>query len=226
MTIDQEYPTPLPSTKGWGPGWDPHNESCSVTRANLVPHTIFQGGVRAEVVDLVDLVVTECQRRGYRFRDGWSWGFGCRATKGGSGAVPSFHSWGLGFDVNAPENPFNSSSGPGVSDIATNNRWVVGVWESYGFFWLGPAIGDWMHFSFAGSPADARVMTTKARDELITKEDDEVNVDKYIRGQEDFRQRARDKGSDPGPPPAEWDTYRKAGWNSERHGYNNPKAQA
>jgi hypothetical protein len=38
--------------------------------------------------------------------------------------------------------------------------------HDYGFFWLGPSIGDWMHFSFCGSPADAKAMTAKAKADL------------------------------------------------------------
>ena len=155
MTLDMRYPTPLPSTKGWGPGWPNCNPK------TIAPHPIFQGGVNEEVLDLVDMLVAECQRRGYLFHPGWSWGYGCRATKGGSGDVPSFHSWGLALDFNAPQNVFGGTKAS--SDLATKNRWVVALMAQYGWFWLGPSIGDWMHFSFTGSPKDARAMTVKAR---------------------------------------------------------------
>lgn len=155
--LDFKYPTPLPSTKGWGAGWP----NCQSDK--IVPHPIFQGGVHTELKELVDMLVAEIQEQGYRFHEGWSWGFGCRATKGGSGSVPSFHSWGLALDINAPENPFGAA--PSQSDINMNNQWIVDLMREYGFFWLGPSIADWMHFSFCGSLADAKAMTIKARED-------------------------------------------------------------
>jgi hypothetical protein len=95
------------------------------------------------------------------------WGFGCRGTKsagGGSGGVPSFHSWGLALDFNAPKNVFGADASS--SELATTHRWVVKLMREYGFFWLGPPIKDWMHFSFCGSPRDAKRMTRKARRNL------------------------------------------------------------
>lgn len=153
MTFDYRYPTPLPSVKGWGAGWP----SCQ--RAKIVPHPVFWGGVRSEIRELVDLLVEECRHRGYEFSSPGCWGFACRGTKNSAGAVggtPSFHSWGLGLDFNAQENVFGAAT-------HAMPAWVVRLMRAYGFFWLGPAIGDWMHFSFCGSPADARVMTAKAR---------------------------------------------------------------
>lgn len=159
MTFDFRYPTPLPSTKNWGPGWP----NCQTSK--IVPHPVFQGGVRAEIKELVDLLVADLQRRGYRFAGDDSWGFGCRATKGSKDSTtPSFHSWGLALDFNAQENCFGCSAAS--SDINVHNHWVVYFMHRYGFFWLGPSIGDWMHFHFCGNPADARAMTDKARNEL------------------------------------------------------------
>lgn len=154
--FDFRYPTPLPSTKGWGPGWP----NCQTDKR--VPHPIFQGGVHEDILELVNLLVAHLKSKGYVFKPGWSWGGGCRATKGSTGDTPSFHSWWLGLDFNAPENPF-SKSAAGTAKLNNEHRWVVGIMADYGFFWLGPAIGDWMHFSFCGSPADARAMTEKAR---------------------------------------------------------------
>lgn len=155
MALDMRYPTPLPSTKGWGPGWP----NCQTGK--IVQHPIFQGGLRPEIVDLVDLLVEEAKSRGFVFKPGWSWGYGCRETKGGGGGTPSFHSWGLALDINAPENVFGGAAAS--SDINVHNHWLVDLLATYGFFWLGPSIGDWMHFSFAGTPADAKAMTDKAR---------------------------------------------------------------
>lgn len=164
MAFSFVYPTPLPSTKGWGPGWP----SCQEDK--IVPDDVFAGGVHRRIKKLVDLLEDEIKRRGYHFQDPGCWGFACRGTKGGSGDTPSFHSWGLALDFNAPQNPMNFDD-PGAafraSDIAQHNRWLVGFMKRYGFFWLGGTatspIGDPMHFSFCGTPADADRMTKKAQ---------------------------------------------------------------
>ena len=158
MAFDFKYPTPLPSTKGWAEGWP----SCQTQF--IVSHPVFTGGVRKEIEELVDLLVYEMKSRGFVFMKPGCWGYGCRATKGGSGDVPSFHSWGLALDINAPKNVFGGSEAG--SQIANSEKWIVAFLRSYGFFWLGPAIKDWMHFSFCGSVHDARRMTIKAREEL------------------------------------------------------------
>ena len=161
MAFSFTYPTPLPSTKGWGPGWP----NCQ--RDKIKPHPLFVGGVHQNIEELVNLLAAEMESRGFKFMSPGCWGFGCRGTKsssGSTGGTPSFHSWGLALDINAPENVFGSPASS--SDIASHNRWVVKLLRNYGFFWLGPSIGDWMHFSFCGSKRDARRMTRKARRNL------------------------------------------------------------
>jgi hypothetical protein len=156
------YPSPLPSTKGWGPGYP----NCQ--RDLIVPHDVFAGGVRRELVELVDLLVAEMRGRGFNFMDPGCWGFACRGTKSSSGSqstTPSFHSWGLALDINAPVNVFGADRANtqlGKPEYA----WVVKLFREYGFFWLGPSIEDWMHFHFAGTKRDARRMTRKARENL------------------------------------------------------------
>lgn len=201
MTLDMRYPTPLPSTKGWGPGYP----NCQ--RDKILPHDIFQGGLRKEIFELVELLVGEMQRRGYVFRDGWSWGFGCRATKGGDGDVPSFHSWGLALDINAPLNPFGAPTNQNMP------KWVVDLMAEYGFFWLGPSIKDWMHFHFAGSPADAKAMTEKARKELGAGGDD-VAFEDFKTGINKFRQ-GKPRPADPGDE--------RFGWDFAQYAARNPK---
>ena len=205
MTLDFKYPTPLPSTKGWGPGWP----DCQ--RDKIVPHPVFQGGVHKDILELVNLLVAELQRRGYKFQDGWSWGFGCRATKGGNGDVPSFHSWGLALDFNAPINTFGASADQ-VQLAKDEYRWVVALMREYGFFWLGPWIKDWMHFSFCGSPADARALTEKARRELGGDED--VAYAEFKQGWKAFvagKPEPADEGDE------------KFGWNAASYAANRPK---
>jgi hypothetical protein len=158
MAFSFTYPTPYPSTKGWGPGWP----NCQTSK--IAAHDVFAGGLRKEMVELTNLLVAEMKRRGFHFMDPGCWGYGCRGTKdsgGGTTDTPSFHSWGLALDINAPQNVFGANESE--SDLATDHRWVVALLRKYGFFWLGPAIGDWMHFSFCGNPADLRRMTRKAK---------------------------------------------------------------
>jgi len=222
MTFTYRYPTPLPSTKGWGAGWP----DCQGDK--IAPHPIFRGGVRVEILELVNLLVAELERRGYAFEGDDSWGYGCRATKdsgGGTGGTPSFHSWGLALDFNAQQNVFGSDASR--SDLATTNRWVTELMGDYGFFWLGPAIKDWMHFSFCGSPADARYMTEKARN-CLGKDDEMVAFDQYIDGwktyQKLYRQReVLGQDPDPGTPPEDKPDYWKAGWSAARFSAAYPK---
>lgn len=158
MSFDFSYPTRLPSSAGWGPGYP----TCQTDK--MVAHPIFVPSVHRHIKELVDLLVAECKKRGYKFETPGCWGFGCRGTKdssGGQSTTPSFHSWGLALDFNAPQNPFGGSAAQ--SDIATNHKWIVGLMKEYGFFWLGPSIGDWMHFSFCGNPEDATQMLKKAK---------------------------------------------------------------
>lgn len=205
MTFDFRYPTPLPSTKGWGPGWP----NCQdIARAG---DSIFWPGVHRDIAELVSILVAEMKSRGFSFMDPGCWGFGCRATKGASGDVPSFHSWGLAIDINAPENVFGADES--TSDIATRNRWVVDLLRDYGFFWLGPSIRDWMHFSFVGSPADAKAMTEKARGLM-----QDPRVDLLIEG---FR--ARRSGVSKNP---DWPALKRLAYEIVDDGLEFPKTAA
>lgn len=159
MALTFIYPTPLPSTKGWGAGWP----NCQTDK--IKPHLVFQGGVHQRIFELTNLLVAELEKKGYAFHDGWSWGYGCRGTKDSSGktsGTPSFHSWGLALDFNAPINSFGAPRDK-TQLGSPSYAWVVKLMKEYGFFWLGPAIGDWMHFSFCGSPNDADAMLAKAK---------------------------------------------------------------
>lgn len=192
MAFDFVYPTPLPSTKGWGPGYP----NCQAGK--MRSHPIFKPGVHEDIWLLVTLLAEEIERRGMRLRTPGCWGYACKT---GGGSTPSFHSWGLAVDINAPENVWGSDANQ--SAIATRYRWVVGLMEEYGFFWLGPPIKDWMHFHFAGSPADARRMTEKAKEELW----EERMYSDFIAGIE-----ARENGEELG---ADWNRDKKRGWRLE-----------
>lgn len=197
MSFDFRYPTPLPSTKGWGPGYP----DCQ--RDMIVPVAPFAGGVHKGIAELVALLAVEMAHNGLDYLVPGCWGFGCRGTKSSSGSgtvTPSFHSWGLALDINAPRNVFGAAEP--TSEIATTKRWVVPFLTSYGFFWLGPSIKDWMHFSFVGSTQDAKDMTAKARREIG---DDMGALDDYLDGG-----RMKRKGE---PLPANANKYVREGYN-------------
>lgn len=205
MALSYTYPTPLPSTKGWGPGWP----NCQ--RDKMVQHPIFQGGVHEGILDLTNTAVAILRRKGYVFKPGWSWGFGCRATKGGSGDVPSFHSWGLGLDFNAPENPFSRTAAD-TAKLNNEDKWVVPIMHELGFYWLGPPIGDWMHFSFVGNPLDAKAMTIKAERMLS-----DMSFDDFKAGW-----RAHRAGVTKNP---DWPQDKEFGWVARDEAVRNPKAE-
>jgi hypothetical protein len=200
VAFDYRYPTPLPSTKGWGPGYP----NCQdIARQG---ESIFWPGVHADIAELVSLLVADMRRRGFVFQIPGCWGFGCRGTKSSSGSqsvTPSFHSWGLGVDINAPQNPFGNDR--------TNTQlgrpefsWVDVLWRSYGFYWLGPPIKDWMPWSFVGSRIDAAAMTVRARNALGGG-DDVGALDDYLDGG-----RMKRKGE---PLPANANRYVREGYN-------------
>jgi D-alanyl-D-alanine carboxypeptidase len=187
MAVDLDDPRRA-DARGWGSGWP----NCN--RANWIPLSVlsvegrlvrlpshrvrseagsvafeeeveFPGSVREEIHELVSLLLQVSERRGFiNLQPGWCWGGGCRAIKRSDGTLtdtPSNHSWGLALDINAPENVFGGATHTIPSAMGR-------LWNTYGFRWGGnyPDTKDWMHFEFMGTPADARAMTEKAREEL------------------------------------------------------------
>lgn len=146
-----------PQDKGWGEGWP----DCSPGRYQLKTVLSRNGAVlpvRANIAELVDILVEETERRGYVLVKGWCWAFACRQIAGTD--RPSFHSWGLAVDINAPTNPYNSLGAHDIPD------WVFALWAAYGFgigAWYTGARKDYMHFEFMGTPADAAAMTALAK---------------------------------------------------------------
>lgn len=148
----------------WGPGW-PNCQGGAVNKSFLVETVqgivTFPGGVRAELCELVSMLVRETANRGYVFGVAGNpsygcWGYNCRPISGTS--KPSNHSWGLAVDINAPRNPYG-----GGTDMPP---WMVELWESYGFRWGGNYSGtkDPMHYEFLGSVSDCANQTARARD--------------------------------------------------------------
>lgn len=144
----------LAGAKGWGTGWP----ACS-NKNNMTTVVTRQGAripMNTRVAMLVDILIEECERRGYNAVAGWCWGFSCRPISGTN--TPSNHSWGLAFDLNAPKNPYTTS---GNHDIPA---WVYALFRAYGFGVGADYSGakDWMHFEFMGTPSDADKMTQLA----------------------------------------------------------------
>lgn len=225
MAFDFSYPNKDAEARGWGKGWQPGMPIGTRPTGQpgypgrIVPLSVkqgdktvtFDGGVREEIQELLELVLTECVRRGYRFTDPGCWGGAFRPTKRSDGTyttTPSNHSWYLAVDISAPKNVYGGTS----TDIP---QWMQKLLQDHGFRWLGPPIKDWMHFDFCGTPRDAVAMTKKAR--LNFKEDeDEVAYSDFKKGVNLFR-----KG-EPLPDNSPPDTvfgYRFAKWTQDGHQY-------
>jgi len=150
--------------RGWGAGWP----SCSGARGNLA--TIMannpDGSVSAKVTvhkriaRLVDLLLDECERRGYDFHANQCGGYNCRPI--GGTRTPSNHSWGLAVDLNWHLNPMRR---PLTTNIP---GWMVQMFNRYGFAWGGHYRGtpDSMHFEAMGTPGQMDEMTALALHEL------------------------------------------------------------
>ena len=143
----------------WGPGW-PHCQSEKMVTAKGGGISVT---VRSEIKALVECLLAETVRRGYKLDKAHDdWGYACRPITG-STTVPSNHSWGLAVDLNASRNPY--VHGAIVTDMP---RWLPSLWGRYGFSWGGDytSVKDAMHYEFLGSMQDCKKMTRKARKEL------------------------------------------------------------
>lgn len=144
----------------WGPGW-PNN------RAGDMAWAESGDGVRVfvhkDIAELVSLLMTETEQRGYDKMDNThdDWGYANRPIAGTTTA--SNHSWGLAVDLNASKNPY--TSGNIITDMPA---WMPNLWNEYGFRWGGDynSVKDAMHYEFMGTPQDAKNMLEKAKREL------------------------------------------------------------
>lgn len=188
MALDFRYPNSGADERGWGDGWKiglPIGTRPHSYEGVIVPLTVdlkdqeqgvlsFPGGVREEVHDLLEMLVTECAARGYRYKAA-CYGGAFRPTKRSTGSAavppgeagsvytttPSNHSWYVAVDISTTTNVYGGST----HDIPD---WMVELFRRYGWRWLGDTeIHDWEHFDFAGTPSDAAAMTEKARKEGI-----------------------------------------------------------
>jgi nucleoid-associated protein YgaU len=150
-----------PKAKGWGSGW-PQDRSHDMARVRA-DRSGTAVNVNKRVARLVDLLLDETERRGYRLVQAQTGGYNNRPIKGTS--KPSNHSWGLALDLNWQRNPENFH-GVVRTDFPA---WLPKLWGRYGFAWGGNYRGshkDPMHLEFMGSPDDADDMTSAARRDL------------------------------------------------------------
>lgn len=110
--------------------------------------------VRAELEPLVSRLLNETAKLGYRLDQSQVGGYVCRPMKRTDGSLsdtPSNHSWGLAVDLNWRDNGFGSGASTNLPPS------VIALWERNGFNWGGRwNTPDYMHFEFAGTPADAK----------------------------------------------------------------------
>jgi len=152
--------------KGWGRGW-PTNRVHDMTRVKA-DRSGTSINVHKRIARLVDMLLDETERRGYRLNPHKCGGYVCRQIFGKGHRPtgrPSNHSWGLAIDLNWNSN-VERWDGKVVTDMPS---WLPKLWGRYGFFWGANYSGghrDPMHVEFMGSPDDADDMTAKARREL------------------------------------------------------------
>lgn len=138
------------AARGWGSGWPDCHPELLASLSGVGAGLNLQA--RAEVVPLAEYLINETESRGYHLVPGWCWGYACRQIR--ATGIPSNHSWGLAFDLNAPVNPA-TTDGIIHTDMPS---WVVPLWNSYqwkcGSQYTG-SFHDPMHMEFMGTPADA-----------------------------------------------------------------------
>jgi hypothetical protein len=141
--------------RGWGPGWPTDNrKKCGWAEGGGVRLL-----VRAEIVELVSILLAETARRGYQLDAvADDWGYASRPIRGTS--TPSNHSWGLAIDLNASSNPMGA-------DTRDRHARMDGrhVDRRVGSGGAAPTSGrkDAMHYEYMGRPTDVARDTTTAR---------------------------------------------------------------
>jgi len=163
----------------WGTPWP----NCVYSNMRGLANEAFVGGVHKELVDLLDYLIKECERKGYRFLKGQCWGFACRSIRGSNPPRPSNHSQGKAIDVNSAYNWLGRTDGGNIPN------WMWKLFWEYKFRWGGLYVGrkDPMHFEFMGTVAEARRLTKKAM-EAFAEEDDEMSYQEFKQGWKAFRQ--------------------------------------
>jgi hypothetical protein len=120
--------------------------------------------VRTDLAPLVQFLVEETQRRGYRLRAGQCWGYACRKIRNGNSW--SNHAWGLAVDINAPANPMKKvPAGAPRHSWTDMPEWLPALWKQHGFGWGGDyrKTKDAMHFEFMGTPTQAAELVQRVK---------------------------------------------------------------
>jgi hypothetical protein len=162
--------------RGFGPMWSPN----TAPRNDMVPLAVggidkirtkvFIGGVHPALRHLMQLVVDEALRRGYKLTPE-EYGFAWRAVRDSNPPRPSNHSSGCAIDINSAHNYLGRSDGGDVP------KWMVELFNTYGFRWGGDYSDrkDPMHWEFMGDRDDARRLTDKAKRDLTEGDDVALN---------------------------------------------------
>lgn len=168
--------------------------------------------VRAEIAELVGWLLEQTALTGYQLHQDQTGAFNCRSMKytdGRPSQTPSNHSWGLAIDVNWNQNGFGYNAAHDLPDS------VIELWEMCGFNWGGhwtAQAPDFMHFEFAGTPADADRLTRQLRqdehgDDLVLDEATQNQIKLLVVAaindtvEEHVRRAVADLfDDDPGPP--------------------------
>jgi hypothetical protein len=135
--------------------------------------------VRSELAPVVAQLVKHLEdARDKKFHSVGSFGFACRPIAGTS--TPSFHSFGLAIDLDAPENPFLSAARhkephplrkkfPGGRILrSTMPMEAEAIASKLMFRWGGTFTTnpDPMHFEFMGSVADAEKLAQRVEKQI------------------------------------------------------------
>lgn len=142
-----------PQQRGWG-------APCTGARVTVVLAGGARVSVRAELAELVGLVMRANEAQGYLYRREDTGAYNCR--KIGTGSSWSWHAWAIAIDGNWKTNPY-------TSPLRTDKpQWLRDRWNRFGFAggWDYSGAKDAMHAEFMGTPAQAAQLTEIARREL------------------------------------------------------------
>ena len=150
-----------PKGKGWGNGWPTDRSDDMRTVGTNDTDANFQ--VHKRISRLVNMLVDESERRGYKMHPTQCGGYNNRPIihDGHETNTASNHSWGLAVDINWKLNP-QSNDGTVTTNLP---KFMEPMWGRFGFAWGGNyhnQFKDPMHFEFMGDKDDADDMTLKA----------------------------------------------------------------
>lgn len=142
-----------PEGRGWG-------APCTGARVTVVLAGGARVSVRAELAELVGLIMRANEAQGYAYRPADTGAYNCRKISGSSSW--SWHAWAIAVDSNWQTNPY-------TSPLRTDRPvWERNRWNRFGFAggWDYTGSKDAMHSEFMGTPAQAAQLLAIARAEL------------------------------------------------------------